>query len=229
MSTTVKSAPIPLSRQREKPGQPLKWIGKNIKRVDPRLLTGQGRHRRHRPAQHATRGGAAQYARARPHQVDRRQRRTALKGVVKVLTGADIASDDGATAVLLQPDGRAALRRRRPRPPRRRSGRRGGGREPPRGRGRARSDRGRVRRPAGDVRPGGGGEGYRRRRTASRAWPDQRRDAAAVQIRAGGGDFADAARIVRRRLRWPRSGAQPLEPSAPSPSTRAARASSPST
>ena len=45
MSTTVKSAPIPPSRQREKPGQPLKWIGKNIKRVeDPRLLTGQGRY-----------------------------------------------------------------------------------------------------------------------------------------------------------------------------------------
>ncbi len=38
MSTTVKTAPIPPSRQREKPGQQLKWIGKNIKRVeDPRL------------------------------------------------------------------------------------------------------------------------------------------------------------------------------------------------
>src|SRR5262245_62361761 len=45
MNATVKSAPIPPSRQREKPGQPLKWIGKNIKRVeDPRLLTGQGRY-----------------------------------------------------------------------------------------------------------------------------------------------------------------------------------------
>src|SRR5215813_11344389 len=45
MSTIVKSAPIPPSRQREKPGQQLKWIGKNIKRVeDPRLLTGQGRY-----------------------------------------------------------------------------------------------------------------------------------------------------------------------------------------
>jgi hypothetical protein len=29
MSTIVKSAPIPPSRQREKPGQQLKWIGKN--------------------------------------------------------------------------------------------------------------------------------------------------------------------------------------------------------
>ena len=30
MSTITKSAPIPPSRQREKPGQQLKWIGKNI-------------------------------------------------------------------------------------------------------------------------------------------------------------------------------------------------------
>ena len=45
MSTAAKPAPIPPSRQREKPGQTLKWIGKSIKRVeDPRLLTGQGRY-----------------------------------------------------------------------------------------------------------------------------------------------------------------------------------------
>ena len=61
------------------------------------------------------------------------------------------------------------------------------------------------------VRPGGGGEGHRRWRAASRARPHQRRDAAAVHVRAGGSRFAGAARIVRRRLRWPRSGAQPLE------------------
>ena len=36
---------IPSSRQRERPGQSLKWIGKSLKRVeDPRLLTGQGRY-----------------------------------------------------------------------------------------------------------------------------------------------------------------------------------------
>jgi hypothetical protein len=45
MSPAATSAPIPPSRQREKPGQSLKWIGKSMKRVeDPRLLTGQGRY-----------------------------------------------------------------------------------------------------------------------------------------------------------------------------------------
>ena len=214
MSTTVKSAPIPPSRQREKPGQQLKWIGKNIKRVeDPRLLTGQGRYiddidlpnMLHAAVLRSTR------AHARIKSIDV-SAAAALAGVVKVLTGADIARATGAAAVLLQSAGRAALRRRRPRPPRRRSGRRGGRREPLHRRGRARPDRGRVRGPAGDVRPGGGGERHRRRRAASRARPHQRRDAAAVHVRAGARqDFAGAARIVRRRLRWPRSGAQPLE------------------
>ena len=45
MSPAATNAAIPLSRQREKPGQSLKWIGKSMKRVeDPRLLTGQGRY-----------------------------------------------------------------------------------------------------------------------------------------------------------------------------------------
>ena len=45
MSPAVANAAIPLSRQREKPGQSLNWIGKSMKRVeDPRLLTGQGRY-----------------------------------------------------------------------------------------------------------------------------------------------------------------------------------------
>src|SRR5215470_5755363 len=40
MSPAARNAAIPLSRQREKPGQNLKWIGKSMKRVeDPRLLT----------------------------------------------------------------------------------------------------------------------------------------------------------------------------------------------
>ena len=45
MSPAATNAAIPLSRQSEKPGQSLKWIGKSMKRVeDPRLLTGQGRY-----------------------------------------------------------------------------------------------------------------------------------------------------------------------------------------
>ena len=45
MSPIAAGTSIPPSRQREKPGQNLKWIGKSMKRVeDPRLLTGQGRY-----------------------------------------------------------------------------------------------------------------------------------------------------------------------------------------
>jgi len=46
MSTIAKAAPIPPSRQREKPGQQLKWIGKNIKRVeDPTARQDDARER----------------------------------------------------------------------------------------------------------------------------------------------------------------------------------------
>ena len=89
MSTTVKSALIPLSRQREKPGQPLKWIGKNIKRSPGRAAASTTSTC---PTCYTRR---CAHARARRHRVDRRQRRTALKGVVKVLTGADIAWTTG--------------------------------------------------------------------------------------------------------------------------------------
>ena len=97
MSTTVKTAPIPPSRQREKPGQQLKWIGKNIKRVeDPRLLTGQGRYiddidlpnMLHAAVLRSTR------AHARIKSIDVAAA-AALAGVVKVLTGADIARATG--------------------------------------------------------------------------------------------------------------------------------------
>ena len=97
MSTTVKSAPIPPSRQREKPGQALKWIGKSIKRVeDPRLLTGQGRYiddidlpnMLHAAVLRSTR------AHARIKSIDV-SAAAALKSVVKVLTGADIARATG--------------------------------------------------------------------------------------------------------------------------------------
>ena len=97
MSTIVKSAPIPPSRQREKPGQQLKWIGKNIKRVeDPRLLTGQGRYiddidlpnMLHAAVLRSTR------AHARIKSIDVTVA-AALPGVVKVLTGADIARTTG--------------------------------------------------------------------------------------------------------------------------------------
>ena len=45
MNAMDRNNAIPPSRQREKPGQVLKWIGQSMKRVeDPRLMTGNGRY-----------------------------------------------------------------------------------------------------------------------------------------------------------------------------------------
>ena len=45
MTTHLEDHVIPPSKQREKPRSGLKWIGKDMKRVeDPRLLTGKGRY-----------------------------------------------------------------------------------------------------------------------------------------------------------------------------------------
>src|SRR5580704_521336 len=45
MSNHLEDHVIPPSRQREKPRSNLKWIGKDMKRVeDPRLLTGKGKY-----------------------------------------------------------------------------------------------------------------------------------------------------------------------------------------
>ena len=105
MSTATKSAPIPPSRQREKPGQTLKWIGKSIKRVeDPRLLTGQGRYiddidlpkMLHAAVLRSTR------PHARIKSIDTAAA-SALPGVVKVLTGADIAATTGALPCFANP------------------------------------------------------------------------------------------------------------------------------
>ena len=213
MSTTVKSAPIPPSRQREKPGQPLKWIGKNIKRVeDPRLLTGQGRYiddidlpnMLHAAVLRSTR------AHARIKSIDV-SAAAALKSVVKVLTGADIARATGPLPCFSNPtvEQRCVAV-------------------------------GRVRHvgeavavvvaesryvaedaldliaveyedlpvmsdPEEAVKATGDGVLH----------PERGPTNVAMQRRFTFGpveaDFAGAARIVRRRLRWPRSGAQPLE------------------
>jgi len=213
MSTTVKSAPIPPSRQREKPGQPLKWIGKNIKRVeDPRLLTGQGRYiddidlpnMLHAAVLRSTR------AHARIKSIDV-SAAAALKSVVKVLTGADVARATGPLPCFSNPtvEQRCVAV-------------------------------GRVRHvgeavavvvaesryvaedaldliaveyedlpvmsdPEEAVKATGDGVLH----------PERGPTNVAMQRRFTFGpveaDFAGAARIVRRRLRWPRSGAQPLE------------------
>ena len=186
-------------------------------------------YRRHRPSQHAARGGAAQHAGARPHQVDRHRRRGGTAGVVKVLTGADIARATGPLPCFSNPpvEQRCVAV-------------------------------GRVRHvgeavavvvaksryiaedaldliavdyeglpvmvdPEQAVKATGDGVLH----------PERGPTNVAMQRRFAFGpvdaDFSGAAKIVRRKLRWPRSGAQPLETVGASPSTRAAQASSPFT
>jgi CO/xanthine dehydrogenase Mo-binding subunit len=105
MSTATKSAPIPPSRQREKPGQNLKWIGQNMKRVeDPRLLTGQGRYIDDIDLPNMLHAAVLRSSRAhaRIKSIDTRAA-AALPGVVKVLTGADIAKTTGALPCFANP------------------------------------------------------------------------------------------------------------------------------
>ncbi len=85
------------SRQKEAPRDEYKWIGKDMKRVeDPRLLTGQGRYiddiQLPNMAHAAVLGSP--YAHAKIVSIDK-QRAEALPGVVCVLTGADIAKTTG--------------------------------------------------------------------------------------------------------------------------------------
>ena len=105
MSASDASVAIPPSRQREKPGQNLKWIGQNMKRVeDPRLLTGQGRYIDDIDLPNMLH--AAVLRSSRPHarikSIDTRAA-AELPGVVKILTGADIAKTTGALPCFANP------------------------------------------------------------------------------------------------------------------------------
>jgi CO/xanthine dehydrogenase Mo-binding subunit len=105
MSAPHTSVAIPPSRQREKPGQNLKWIGQNMKRVeDPRLLTGQGRYIDDIDLPNMLH--AAVLRSSRPHakikSIDTRAA-AELSGVVRILTGADIAKTTGALPCFANP------------------------------------------------------------------------------------------------------------------------------
>ena len=96
---------IPASRQRERPGQPLKWIGKSLKRVeDPRLLTGQGRYIDDidRPNMLHAAVLRSPHAHARIVSIDV-SAAAALPGVVAVLTGEDIARSTGPLPCFANP------------------------------------------------------------------------------------------------------------------------------
>jgi CO/xanthine dehydrogenase Mo-binding subunit len=96
----VKDKPkkfTPASRQREVPGQDLKWIGKNMKRVeDPRLLVGEGEYADDIALAnmlHAAVLGSP-HAHARILSIDV-SKALALPGVHAVMTGEDVAKVTG--------------------------------------------------------------------------------------------------------------------------------------
>ena len=105
MSAIAADTRIPPSRQREKPGQNTKWIGKSMKRVeDPRLLTGQGRYIDDIDLPNMLHAAVLRSPRAHAKikSIDTRAA-AALPGVVKVLTGADIAAKTGALPCFANP------------------------------------------------------------------------------------------------------------------------------
>ena len=88
---------IPASRQREVPGQELKWIGQNMKRVeDPRILVGEGQYIDDvvLPKMLHAAIVASPHAHARIVSIDTSKAR-ALPGVHAVMTGEDVAKVTG--------------------------------------------------------------------------------------------------------------------------------------
>ena len=204
---------IPASRQRERPGQPLKWIGKSLKRVeDPRLLTGQGRYIDDidRPNMLHAAVLRSPHAHARIVSIDV-SAAAVLPGVVAVLTGEDIARTTGPLPCFANPpvEQRCVAM-------------------------------GRVRHVGEAVAVAVAESRYlaedaldlirvtyaelpavvdpeRAIESSGEAilHPERGPTNIAHQRRFSFGpvtqDFGAAARIVRRRLRWPRSGSQPLE------------------
>jgi len=209
--TTGKS--IPPSRQREVPGQELRHIGRNMKRVeDPRLLAGEGKYiddvvmpKMLHAAIHAS-----PYAHAKIISIDT-SAAEALPGVRKVMTGKDVADATGPLPCFSNPPVEqrcVALDR--------------------------------VRH-VGEAVAIVAAESRAIAEDAAQLieveyeeLPVASDPAAALELRGDGvlhpdrgetnvaqdrdfvfgdveGDFANAAHVVRRKLRWPRSGAQPLE------------------
>ena len=104
MSTTTERR-IPPSRQREVPGQEMKWIGRDMKRVeDPRLLVGEGEYADDIALPHMLHAAVlgSPYAHARILSVDT-SKALALPGVHAVLSGEDVAKATGALPCFSSP------------------------------------------------------------------------------------------------------------------------------
>jgi CO/xanthine dehydrogenase Mo-binding subunit len=213
MTATQKSSAIPPSRQRERPGQRLKWIGKSIKRVeDPRLLTGQGRYIDDidRPNMLHAAVLRSQHAHARIVSIDVSAAAT-LPGVVAVLTGEDIAKTTGPLPCFANP------------PVEQRCVAVGRVRHVGEPVAVAVAESRYIAEDAVDlirveyaelpvvVDPEAAVESTGDAILHPERGPSNIAHQRRFRFGTVDQDFASAARIIRRRLRWPRSGAQPLE------------------
>jgi CO/xanthine dehydrogenase Mo-binding subunit len=213
MSPAATNAAIPLSRQREKPGQSLKWIGKSMKRVeDPRLLTGHGRYIDDIDLPNMLH--AAVLRSSRPHakikSIDTRAA-AALPGVIKVLTGADIAATTGALPCFANPPVEqhcVAIHRVR-------HVGEAVAVAVAESRYVAEDALERIDVQYEDLPTVGDPQQAIRSTGDAVLHPGRGPSNVAMQRHFSFGnaqeDFAKAAKIIKRRLRWPRSGAQPLE------------------
>lgn len=105
MSDHLEGNEIPHSRQREKPSRNLKYIGKDVNRVeDPRLLVGKARYIDDVVLPNMGHAAVLKspYAHARLRNIDT-SKASALPGVTCVLTGEDIAKIAGPVASFAQP------------------------------------------------------------------------------------------------------------------------------
>ncbi len=105
MTSHLEDHVIPPSRQREKARRDLKWIGRDMKRVeDPRLLTGKGRYiddlALPNMAHAAVLGSPHAHARVRSIDTSRAE---ALSGVVLVFTAKDAAEQTDPVASFSSP------------------------------------------------------------------------------------------------------------------------------
>jgi CO/xanthine dehydrogenase Mo-binding subunit len=96
---------IPASKQREAPRQGLNWIGKSMKRVeDPRILAGKGRYVDDVVLPNMAHAAVLRspYAHARILSIDA-SKAEALPGVILVMTGAQAAEVTGPVATFASP------------------------------------------------------------------------------------------------------------------------------
>lgn len=105
MTAHLEDHVIPPSKQREKPRSGLKWIGKDMKRVeDPRLLTGKGRYIDDIALPNMAHAAVLKspHAHARVVSIDT-SKAEALPGVIAVFTAKDAAEQTGPVASFSSP------------------------------------------------------------------------------------------------------------------------------